>query len=65
MPISVKCRLLLYADDSSLAVEGKDQNLIAKTLSNELNSCRHWLIDNKLSFHLGKTEAILFGSKKD
>ena len=64
MPISVQCKLLLYADDSALLVEGKDQNLIAETLSNELNSCRHWLIDNKLSLHLGKTEAILFGSKK-
>ena len=58
------CQLLLYADDSALLVEGKGPNLMAETLSNELNSCRHWLIDNKLSFHLGKTEAILFGSKK-
>ena len=33
-------------------------------LSNELKSCRQWLIDNKLSLHLGKTEAILFGSKR-
>ena len=65
MPVSVQCKLLLYADDSALLVEGKDPNLIAETLSNELNSCRHWLIDNKLSLHLGKTEAILFGSKKD
>ena len=64
MPISVQCKLLLYADDSALLVEGKDPNLIAETLSNELNSCRHWLIDNKLSLHLGKTEAILYGSKK-
>ena len=23
-----------------------------------------WLIDNKLSLHLGKTESILFGSKR-
>ena len=26
-------------------------------------SCRQWLIDNKLSLHLGKTESILFGSQ--
>ena len=64
MPSSVQCKLLLYADDSALLVEGKDPNLIAETLSNKLNSCRHWLIDNKLSLHLGKTEAFLFGSKK-
>merc|ERR1739840_50068 len=64
MPISLKCKLLLYADDSALLVSGSDPNIIAETLSNELKSCRQWLIDNKLSLHLGKTEAILFGSKR-
>ena len=64
MPISVQCKLLLYADNSALLVEGKDTNLIAETLLNELNSCRHWLIDNQLSLHLGKIEDISFGSKK-
>ena len=33
-------------------------------LSEELESCRKWLMDNNLSLHLGKTESILFGSKK-
>ena len=64
MPISVKCKLLLYADDSALIISGFDPKEIAKELSKELESCRQWLIDNKLSLHLGKTEAILFGSKR-
>ena len=64
MPISVKCKLLLYADDSALIVSGKDPKVISETLSKELESCRQWLIDNKLSLHLGKTESILFGSKR-
>ena len=29
----------------------------------ELTNIHAWLIDNKLSLHLGKTEAILLGSK--
>ena len=33
-------------------------------LSENLSSCRNWLVDNKLSLHLGKTEAILFGTKR-
>ena len=33
-------------------------------LSEELESCMKRLMDNKLSLHLGKTESILFGSKK-
>ena len=63
MPISVQCKLLLYADDSVLLVSGKDPSDIAESLSTELESCRQWLIDNKLSLHLGKTETILFGTK--
>ena len=63
MPISLKCKLLLYADDSALIISGKEPNKIAEELSKELSSCRNWLIDNKLSLHLGKTEAILFGTR--
>ena len=64
MPMSVRCKLLLYADDSALIVSGSDPQAIADALSVELESCRQWLMDNKLSLHLGKTESILFGSKK-
>ena len=64
MPISIKCKLLLYADDSALIVSGSDPQTIADKLSEELESCRKWLLDNKLSLHLGKNEAILFGSKR-
>jgi hypothetical protein len=63
MPISVNCKLLLYADDSALLVSGKNPKDIGNTLSKELDSCREWLNDNKLSLHLGKTESILFGSQ--
>ena len=58
--LCVKCKLLLYADDSALIISGFDPEKIAEELSRELESCRQWLIDNKLSLHLGKTEAILF-----
>ena len=52
MPLSVKCKLYLYADDSTLLVRGKQPNLIAQLLSENLDMCRGWLIDNKLSLHL-------------
>ena len=32
-------------------------------LSAELTKCRQWLVDNRLSLHLGKTECLLFGTK--
>ena len=30
----------------------------------ELANCKKWLIDNKLSLHVGKTESLLFGSRR-
>jgi hypothetical protein len=62
LPASVKCKTVLYADDSALLVSGKDVSEIEQTLSSELQSVCNWLVDNKLSIHLGKTESILFGS---
>ena len=64
MSAAVKCKLLLYADDSALMVSGKDISVIEETLSVELESVSEWLTENKLSLHLGKTESILFASKQ-
>ena len=59
-----KCKLSLYADNSALVYSGSDPAGVAAFLSSELNTCRKWLIDNRLSLHLGKTECILFGSRR-
>lgn len=64
MPAATNSKLLLYADDSAILVSGKDVGQIQITLSKELESIREWLIDNKLSLHLGKTESILFGTNR-
>ncbi len=37
---------------------------ISNTLTKELQSYGKWLVGNKLSLHLGKTEAILCESKR-
>ena len=55
---AIRCKPLLYVDDSALLVSDK------KSLSSELEAAREWLINNKLSLHLGKTETILVGSKR-
>ena len=56
MSTSVNCNLvLLYADNSALFTSHKDSKVISDVLSRELESCRQWLIDNKLSLHHGKT----------
>ena len=62
MPAVVKNELFLYADDSGILVSGKNKQNIEPLLTVDLNCLRQWLIDNKLSLYLGKTEFILFGS---
>ena len=64
MKAAVNCKLILYADDSALLVSGKDVVKIEQALSRELDAVIEWLEENRLSLHLGKTQSILFGSKK-
>ena len=63
MPQAVDCELTLYADDSCLSVTHKDVKHIEQVLNKNLSSLCDWLVDNKLSIHLGKTESILFGTR--
>ena len=58
----VNNKLLLYANDSAMLVSEKHLSNIEKLLKEELETLSDWLIDNKLSLNLGKTESILFGS---
>ena len=62
--IDSNCKLLLYADDSTILFSHKDPDVIASKLGKVSESCSSWLVDNKLSLHLGKTESVLFGSKR-
>ena len=55
--------LFLHADDSILLASRKCLVEIEGTVSSELESVNDWLIDNKLSLHLGKIQFIVFGTK--
>ncbi len=46
-----------------MIVPNKDVDFIKNRLRKELESCNTWMINNKLSLHLGKTELMLVGSK--
>ena len=61
---TVRYKRLMCADDSVLLVSGKNTQLIQESLSLELEAAKIWSINNKLSLHLGKTESVLFGSKR-
>ena len=57
-------KILLYADDTAILVSDKHVNAIEARLGTALETISVWLIDNKLSLHLGKTGSILFGTKR-
>ena len=64
LSIDNDCKLILYADDSAILFSHKCVDTISKKLGKVLESCSSWLVDNKLSLHLGKTECMLFGPKR-
>ena len=65
MPQVVDYELLLYADETCLIFQHKDITEIESTLKKNVSMLCDWLVDNKLSIHIGedKTKSILFGSK--
>ena len=54
---------LLYADVFALLVADTDISTIENYFQTNLQIVSEWMIDNKITLHLGKTESILFGSK--
>ena len=66
MPMTVKCDLFLYADDTCLVFQSKNVKDIEKQLNEDFANICDWFVDNKLSIHFGedKTKSILFASKR-
>ena len=64
LSISSECKLLLYADDSAILYSNKDSQIISDKLGLKLEMCSKWLVDSNFSLHMGKTECIIFGSKR-
>ena len=60
MPMSVKCNLLLYVNDTCLAFQSKNVKDIEQLNDDFANTC-DWFVDNKLSIHVSgdTTKSIL------
>ena len=66
MPSLLKhCKMIMYADDTVLFYNHKDQQEIEKVLSEEFGTLSSWLRENELILNLkeGKTEIMMFGTK--
>jgi hypothetical protein len=52
----------LFADDTNLTVAGESIEEVELAMNNDLLSVHTWLLANKLSLNVSKTEFILIGS---
>ena len=53
----------LFADDTDLTAAGESINHVEAAMNSDLEYLKKWLIANKLSLNVAKTECILIGSK--
>ena len=67
MPQAVKCKLLLYADDTCLIIQRSHINETEIQLNKNFSLICNSFMDNKLSIHIGedKKKSILVSSKSN
>ena len=58
----VKCKILLYADDTVIFTSEKDSKIIEKTFSTELSNITNWFTSSNfvLNMKRAKTEFVLY-----
>ena len=54
----------LFADDTNLSVRGATAGEIGEKLEFDLNNVHNWLLTNKLTLNVKKTEYMLIGSRQ-
>ena len=54
----------LFADDTNLSVHGATAGDIEEKLESDLNNVHNWLLVNKLTLNVKKTEYMLIGSRQ-
>lgn len=52
----------LFADDTNLTATGKTVEEVERAMNGDLEYVKKWLVANKLSLNVAKTEFLLFGS---
>ena len=53
----------MFADDTNLTVSGQCIKEVETAVNSDLENLRKWLMANKLSLSVAKTEFMLIGSK--
>ena len=55
----------LFADDTTIFFSHRDIGVLERTINEELKHVSDWLIANKLSLNVGKSNALLFRQRND
>ena len=58
------CQLRIYADDTHLTYAGFSADNIQSCLNDDIVNISNWLIENKLTLNMTKTEFMLIGSRR-
>ena len=54
----------LFADDTNLTTSGISAEVVQSQLNEDLEKVHRWLLDNKLTLNIEKTEYMLIGSRQ-
>ena len=61
--VSSIIKFIMFADDTSLLISGKDPVMLQNIINQELDKVANWLYANKLSLNIEKTNFIIFKSR--
>ena len=62
--VSKEADFFMFADDAAIIAHSKDLNQTAQILNRVLALANTWFEENQLSLNTGKTQYVVFGSKK-
>ena len=64
LPFSLKkAKVTMYADDTSISFSSSSLEEVYQTLNSELSHRKQWLLGNKLSLNVLKSQALVVGSQ--
>ena len=62
LPEHINCKVVMYADDTSLLLSSKDPKNLEHMLNYNLNNIAKWFSANELTLNIKKTKFMIFGS---
>ncbi len=61
---SIELNFCLFADDTSILFANKNLDLIEQTVNTQLTNVSEWLLANKLSLNVSKSNFLIISPRK-